>query len=103
MGMKINCKHVEQAVDLIFNQSALQNYIKVPVFPLVVFLFSFLLIICLIAMYVCECRQLVGPGRVLAAQVIWIVSRRDKENTIFFNSKGSECNILTPMSTSSKI
>lgn len=53
MGMKINCKHVEQAVDLIFNQSAPQNYIKVLVFPLVVLLFSSLLIICLVAMYSC--------------------------------------------------
>lgn len=85
--MKINCKHVEQAGDLIFNLSALQNYIKVPVVPLVVFLFSFLLIICLIAKYVRECRQLVVPGRVLGAQVMWRVSRRDKENAVIFNNR----------------
>lgn len=101
--MKINCKRVEQAVDLIFNLSALQNYIKVTVVPLVVFLFSFLLIIYLIAKYVHECRQLVVPGRVLGAQVMWRVSRRDKENAVIFNNKGSECNILTRTWTSSKI
>lgn len=33
VGMKINCKHVEQTLDLIFNQSTLRNYIKVPRVP----------------------------------------------------------------------